>query len=234
MGASSNLENPKHEYEQKFGKKHGQKQARRQSQKQLHKQENKQNQKIEQGKEQDQEQPKNPNEIDVNLIPYQNVKNKEVYLLKLVSKKLLITDNHISDGIKPTDEDNMIMTRLNIEIAEQMKKVFHDDKAKKKLKIRLTPDSHGYKFDELQKQLEIADWQWEDLNGEHEEYKKLMKEKKKQDDLIKLRGLHRQDLFYPDEEDDLYTIDKTHNEPNNNINNNFFQNQENEEEDEEN
>ena len=61
-----------------------------------------------------------------------------------------------------------------------------------------------------------------------------MKEKKKQDDLIKLRGLHRQDLFYPDEEDDLYTIDKTHNEPNNNNNNNFFQNQENEEEDEEN
>ena len=29
-----------------------------------------------------------------------------------------------------------------------------------------------------------------------------MIEKKKQDDLVKLRGLHRQDLFYPDEEDE--------------------------------
>ena len=113
MGASSNLENPKHEYEQKFGQKQARRQSQKQVHKQLHKQENKQNQKIEQGKEQDQEQPKNPNEIDVNLIPYQNVKNKEVvYLLKLVSKKLLITDNHISDGIKPTDEDNMIMTTI--------------------------------------------------------------------------------------------------------------------------
>ena len=174
------------------------------------------------------------NEIDVNQLPYKHVKNKEIYLLKLVSKKLIITDSHLSDGIKPTDEDNIIMTRLNIEIEEQMKKIFHNKKLKKKKKIRLNPDSHAYKYDELIKQIEIADYQWEDLNGEHEEFKKLVKEKKKQDNFVRLRGLHRQDLFYPDEEDDLYTIDKTHNEPNNNINNNFFQNQENEEEDEEN
>ena len=65
-----------------------------------------------------------PFEIDVNLIPYQNVKNKDVYLLNLISKKLKITDNHLSDGLKPSNEDTIIMTRLNIEIEEQMKKVF--------------------------------------------------------------------------------------------------------------
>ena len=51
------------------------------------------------------------NEIDVNQLPYKHVKNKEIYLLKLVSKKLIITDSHLSDGIKPTDEDNMIITK---------------------------------------------------------------------------------------------------------------------------
>ena len=37
------------------------------------------------------ENPQQPlNEIDVNLIPYHNIKNKEVYLLKLISKKLIM------------------------------------------------------------------------------------------------------------------------------------------------
>ena len=148
------------------------------------------------------------NEIDVNQLPYKHVKNKEIYLLKLVSKKIIITDSHLSDGQKPTEEDNKIMTRINIEIAEYLEKIFHSKKLKKKHKISLNPKSHVYKYDELKQQIEIADWQWEDLNGEHDEYKKLVKEKKKQDDIVKLRGLHRQDLFYPDEdnEEDKYEI----------------------------
>ena len=175
------------------------------------------------------------NEIDVNQLPYKKVKNKEIYLLKLVSKKLIITDSHLSDGIKPTEEDNMIMTRLNIEIAEQMQNIFHNKKMKKKHKISLGPKSHEYKYDELKQQIEIANWQWEDLNGEHDEYKKLVKEKKKQDDVIKLRGLHRQDLFYPDDEDedDKYEIkDNNNNDNNDNINNE--QNHDEEEENEDN
>ena len=183
--------------------------------------------------EKKQEQIEPMDEIDVNQLPYKHVKNIEVYLLKLVSKKLLITDEHLSDGIKPTDEDNMIMTRLNIEIEETLKKVFNKKKLKKKHKISITPQSHMYKYDELKKQIEIADYQWEDLNGEHEEFRKLMNEKKKQDDLVKLRGLHRQDLFYPDEEDEDDNNEIFQNKNDNKINNNYFQNQNNEEEENE-
>ena len=183
--------------------------------------------------EKKQEQIEPMDEIDVNQLPYKHVKNIEVYLLKLVSKKLLITDEHLSDGIKPTDEDNMIMTRLNIEIEETLKKVFNKKKLKKKHKISITPQSHMYKYDELKKQIEIADYQWEDLNGEHEEFRKLMNEKKKQDDLVKLRGLHRQDLFYPDEEDEDDNNERFQNKNDNKINNNYFQNQNNEEEENE-
>ena len=183
--------------------------------------------------EKKQEQIEPMDEIDVNQLPYKNVKNIEVYLLKLVSKKLIITDEHLSDGIKPTDEDNMIMTRLNIEIEETLKKVFNKKKLKKKHRISITPQSHMYKYDELKKQIEIADYQWEDLNGEHEEFRKLMNEKKKQDDLVKLRGLHRQDLFYPDEEDEEDNNEMFQNKNDNKINNNYFQNQNNEEEENE-
>ena len=183
--------------------------------------------------EKKQEQIEPMDEIDVNQLPYKHVKNIEVYLLKLVSKKLIITDEHLSDGIKPTDEDNMIMTRLNIEIEETLKKVFNKKKLKKKHKISITPQSHMYKYDELKKQIEIADYQWEDLNGEHEEFRKLMNEKKKQDDLVKLRGLHRQDLFYPDEEDEEDNNEMFQNKNDNKINNNYFQNQNNEEEENE-
>ena len=175
------------------------------------------------------------NEIDVNQLPYKHVKNKEIYLLKLVSKKIIITDSHLSDGQKPTEEDNKIMTRINIEIAEYLEKIFHSKKLKKKHKISLNPKSHVYKYDELKQQIEIAYWQWEDLNGEHDEYKKLVKEKKKQDDIVKLRGLHRQDLFYPDEdnEEDKYEIKNNTNK--NNIMNimNIEQNKNEEEENEE-
>jgi len=183
--------------------------------------------------EKKQEQIEPMDEIDVNQLPYKHVKNIEVYLLKLVSKKLLITDEHLSDGIKPTDEDNMIMTRLNIEIEETLKKVFNKKKLKKKHRISITPQSHMYKYDELKKQIEIADYQWEDLNGEHEEFRKLMNEKKKQDDLVKLRGLHRQDLFYPDDEEEDDNNELFQNKNDNKINNNYFQNQNNEEEENE-
>ena len=183
--------------------------------------------------EKKQEQIEPMDEIDVNQLPYKHVKNIEVYLLKLVSKKLIITDEHLSDGIKPTDEDNMIMTRLNIEIEETLKKVFNKKKLKKKHRISITPQSHMYKYDELKKQIEIADYQWEDLNGEHEEFRKLMNEKKKQDDLVKLRGLHRQDLFYPDQEDEDDNNELFQNKNDNKINNNYFQNQNNEEEENE-
>ena len=172
------------------------------------------------------------NEIDVNQLPYKHVKNKELYLIKLITKKLSITDNHLSDGLKPTDEDNIIMTRLDIEISEQMKKIFKNKKLKKKYKITINPKAPSYKYDDLKKQLEIANYQWEDLNGEHEEYKKWMKEKKIQDNIIKLRGLHRQDLFYPDDDDDL-DFNKNDNENSNKNNMNFFKNQENEVEEEE-
>ena len=169
-------------------------------------------------------------EIDVDQLPYKNVKNKEIYLLKLISKKLKITDSHLSDGLKPTDEDNIIMTRLNIEISEQLKNIFHNKKLKKKHKISLNPESKSYKYDELKQQMEIADYQWEDLNGEHEEYKKLMKEKKKQDDIVKLRRLHRQDLFYPDEDEEDDINEQIKNNNDNNINNiNYYQNKNNEE-----
>ena len=164
------------------------------------------------------------NEIDVDQLPYKHVENKEIYLIKLFSKKLKITDNHLSNGIKPTDEDNMKMTRINIEIEEQLKNIFHNKKLRKKHKISLNPNSHAFKYDEIKQQIEIADYQWESLNGEHEEYKKLVKEKRKQDNFIKLRGLHRQDLFYPDEEDKKPEIQ------NNNDNyNNYYQNKNNEE-----
>ena len=167
------------------------------------------------------------NEIDVDQLPYKQVENKEIYLIKLLSKKLKITDNHLSNGIKPTDEDNMKMTRINIEIEEQLKNIFHNKKLRKKHKISLNPNSHAFKYDEIKQQIEIADYQWESLNGEHEEYKKLVKEKRKQDNFIKLRGLHRQDLFYPDEEDK--EDKKPEIQKNNDNYNNYYQNQNNEE-----
>ena len=43
--------------------------------------------------------------------------------------------------------------------------------------------------------------QWDELYGEHEEIKKLAQEKIKADIFNKDRGLHRQDLFYSDEEE---------------------------------
>ena len=170
-------------------------------------------------KEQNEPQIEPLNEIDCNQLPYKHVKNRELYLIKLISKKLSIIDNHLSDGQKPSEEDNLIMTRLNIEIEEQMKKVFKNEKLKKKHKIKLTPKSPSYKYDDLIKQMEIGDYQWEDLNGEHEEYKKYFKEKKKQDDFIKLRGLHRQDLFYPDEDLD-FIFNKKNNDVKQDNNNN--------------
>ena len=55
-----------------------------------------------------------------------------------MNKKRQIKDEHLSDGMKPTNEDNMMMTRLNIEITEQMEKIFHSIKEKKNKKENYT------------------------------------------------------------------------------------------------
>ena len=165
-------------------------------------------------------------DIDVNQIPMEQIKNRELYLIELMTKKRQITDQHLSDGMKPTNEENMMMTRLNIEITEQMEKIFHSKKRKKKpkKKIILDPLLPVYKYSQLKNDFEILSWQWEELNGEHEEYKIFSKEKKKADMLAKERGLYREDPFYPDEEEEEEEKDK------NNNNNNFFnQNQNNDE-----
>ena len=50
-----------------------------------------------------------------------------------------------------------------------------------------------------------------------------MEEKRKQDDLIKLRRLHREDLFYPDdyEEDEINEQASNDNDNDNNNDNNY-------------
>ena len=87
-----------------------------------------------------------------------------------------------------------------------------------------------YKYSELKKDFKILTWQWKELNGVHEEYKIMKKEKRKSDMLIKERGLHRQDPFYPDEDEEE---EEKEEEDNNNGNHlNFFnQNQEDDEDD---
>ena len=151
----------------------------------------------------------------------ENIKNRELYLIELITKKQQITDKHVGEGIKPTKEDNMLMTRLNIEITEQMEKIFHSKKKRKKTKkkIILDPLLPVYKYSKLKKDFEILSWQWEELNGEHEEYNNVLKEKMKADILAKDRGLHRQDPFYPDEDE---SDEENDNEDGNNINTNKF------------
>ena len=160
-------------------------------------------------------------DIDIEKLPMENIKNRELYLIELITKKQQITDKHVGEGIKPTKEDNMLMTRLNIEITEQMEKIFHSKKKRKKpkKKIILDPLLPVYKYSKLKKDLEILTWQWEELYGEHEEYNNIIKEKRKADILAKDRGLHRQDPFYPDEDE---SDEENDNEDDNNINVNKF------------
>ena len=160
-------------------------------------------------------------DIDIDKLPMENIKNRELYLIELMTKKQQITDKHVGEGIKPTKEDNMLMTRLNIEITEQMEKIFHSKKKRKKpkKKIILDPLLPVYKYSKLKKDFEILSWQWEELNGEHEEYNNIIKEKRKADILAKDRGLHRQDPFYPDEDE---SDEENDNEDGNNINTNKF------------
>ena len=149
----------------------------------------------------------------------ENIKNRELYLIELMTKKQQITDNHVGEGIKPTSEDNMAMTRLNIEITEQMEKIFHSKKGKKqKKKIVLDPLLPVYKYSKLKKDFEVLTWQWEELNGEHEEYINIEEEKRKADILTKDRGLHRQDPFYPDEDESEEENENNKNGNNNKIN----------------
>ena len=162
-------------------------------------------------------------DIDINQIPIEQIKNRELYLIELLTKKRQITDKFVGEGIKPTKEDNIMMTRLNIEITEQMKKIFHSKKngKKSKNKIVLDPLLPVYKYAKLKKDFKILSWQWEELNGEREEYKIVTNEKKKALQLIKDRGLHRKDPFYPD--DGESEEEKENNEETNNINkNNYF------------
>ena len=49
-------------------------------------------------KEQNEPQIEPLNEIDCNQLPYKHVKNRELYLIKLISKKLSIIDNHDRAG----------------------------------------------------------------------------------------------------------------------------------------
>ena len=160
-------------------------------------------------------------DIDIDKLPMENIKNRELYLIELITKKQQITDKHVGEGIKPTKEDNMLMARLNIEITEQMEKIFHSKKKRKKpkKKIILDPLLPVYKYSKLKKDFEILSWQWEELNGEHEEYNNIIKEKRKADILAKDRGLHRQDPFYPDEDE---SDEENDNEDGNNINTNKF------------
>ena len=160
-------------------------------------------------------------DIDIEKLPMENIKNRELYLIELITKKRQITDKHVGEGIKPTKEDNMLMTRLNIEITEQMEKIFHSKKKRKKpkKKIILDPLLPVYKYSKLKKDFKILSWQWEELNGEHEEYKNIIKEKRKADILAKDRGLHREDPFYPDEEE---SEEENDNEDGSNINTNKF------------
>ena len=171
-------------------------------------------------------------DIDINKIPMENITNRELYLIELYTKKKQITDKHVDEGIKPTEEDNMGMARLNIEINEQMEKIFrfHSKKRKKpKTKIILDPLLPVYKYSKLKKDLEILTWQWEELNGEHEEYKNMMDEKRKQERIIKDRKLHREDPFYPDEESE----EEDDKENENNKINEFEDREENEEKEKE-
>ena len=171
-------------------------------------------------------------DIDVDKIPMENVTNRELYLIELMTKKKQITDKYVSDGTKPSDEENMMMTRLNIEITEQMQKIFHSKKRKKKpkKKIVLDPLLPVYKYSKLKNDFKILTWQWEELNGEHEEFKIFANEKQKADTLRKDRGLFRKDPFYPDSDEE-----EEEEKGDGNINNNFlnFYNQNQGEDDEE-
>ena len=71
-------------------------------------------------------------DIDIEKLPIEGVKNRDLYLIELMTKKKQVTDKHVGEGIKPTEEDNMLMTRLDIEIIEQMEKIFHPKKKNKK------------------------------------------------------------------------------------------------------
>ena len=144
-------------------------------------------------------------DIDIEKIPYENITNRELYLIELMTKKRQITDKHVNEGIKPTKEDNILMTRLNIEIIEQIEKVFFSKKRKKnrkqKSKIILDPLLPVYKYSDIKKDFKVLSWQWKELYGEHEELNIFLEEKKKADTIKKDRGLHRQDLYYPDEDE---------------------------------
>ena len=117
-----------------------------------------------------------------------------------------------------------------------MEKIFHSKKRKKKpkKKIILDPLLPVYKYSELKNDFKILSWQWEELNGEHEEYKTIINEKRKADILAKDRGLHRQDPFYPDDDESEEEEKEDNNNDKNKALNFFNQNQEEEEEDEDN
>jgi len=171
-------------------------------------------------------------DLDVEKVPIEEIKNKELYLIELMSKKKSITEKHVNEGIKPTSEDHMMMTRLNIEITEYMQKIFHPKKKRKKpkTKIVLDPLLPVFKYSELKKEFEVLTWQWEELYGLHEEYIKLVDDKAKADIFSKDRELHRQDPFYPDDDDD--EDEEKEKEVKNIGNNNFFSQNQDDDDDE--
>ena len=93
-------------------------------------------------------------DLDVEKVPIEEIKNKELYLIELMSKKKSITEKHVNEGIKPTSEDHMMMTRLNIEITEYMQKIFHPKKKRKKLQKKIK-ENYNKDQDEIYNKVNI-------------------------------------------------------------------------------
>ena len=134
-------------------------------------------------------------DIDVENLPNMKITNKGLYLIELMAKKKKMTDLHVNDGSKPTNDENVMMTRLNIEITELFQKIFKQGK-KPRTKIRVSAELPVFKYTSLQSEYDVLSWQWEELRGEHDELKRTIELKKKKEEMRKLRKLHRKDPFY--------------------------------------
>ena len=140
-------------------------------------------------------------DLKMDDIPKKDVKNKEIYLIELYTKKKKITEEHLINEQKPTEEDNLIMARLDIEISEYMEIVFEHKKDKKHKKIFIDDSLPTYKYSKLKKKIEKLNSEWEELNGKNEEYKKYQNEKSEMVKMYKNRGLCRLDPYLLQDEE---------------------------------
>ena len=138
-------------------------------------------------------------DIDVENLQDMVIQNKELYLIELMAKKKKMTDFHVNDGSKPTNDENVMMTRINIEITELFQKIFLTGK-KRKTKIKISPELPVFKYSGLQTEYDVLTWQWAELRGEHEELKDTIEKKQKREEIRKMRKLHRKDPFYEESE----------------------------------